>query len=422
MNALRPPLLLAPGRSASLFVTGCRPWAQLLVHPTNVWPKTSDAGWCFSHATERTPNFSSRSSNMNTRTLSKNLYIHGLRGVLASSLFVHHVANSRLTWPDFAGGGLLQFALHALEHGVEIFFGLSGVVIFCSFLGARSLSEFWMNRVTRIFPVLWVTILVIAPLLAARGNLAIDGDQFPLILAANFLALPPIVSVKLIHPAAWSISYEFLFYLCFIVFGITLRFSNRCVALLFTLGFSLICLYLFPRSWMFVGGVAISMGVFAKWRNSLLLSTPTAFLLLACLSWHQSKVLLRTANISASNVGEIASHPLAFCLFLLAFALATCGLAGIFYGRGISAKLMLSEPVQWLGTISFSFYLWQTIVMALIKHIMLRTEMAEYCGNFAQPVFFALSLPPTLIVSHVSQRILEVKAMQLLRRKTMARF
>lgn len=126
--------------------------------------------------------------------MKRNDHIHGLRGSLAFALFIFHVANSGL--PTFSGAGfdLMNHFLLALEYGVELFFGISGIVIVFAFRSSKSISDFLVNRVTRIFPVLWVTVILIAVLsqFDAKHHLQLD----PVMLLANLLALPPILDRK----------------------------------------------------------------------------------------------------------------------------------------------------------------------------------------------------------------------------------
>ncbi|MHB8286435.1 MAG: hypothetical protein ACYDD1_17425, partial [Caulobacteraceae bacterium] len=67
-----------------------------------------------------------------------NPYLHGARGLFASMIVVFHVVNSRLpTYPALSHGWPL-FMARSLEHGVELFFGISGIVIFGALERARS--------------------------------------------------------------------------------------------------------------------------------------------------------------------------------------------------------------------------------------------------------------------------------------------
>ena len=63
--------------------------------------------------------------------------------------------------------------------------------------------------------------------------------------------------------------------------------------------------------------------------------------------------------------------------------------------------------MQWLGTISYSFYLWHPIVMSIAKQALVRTGLAMAAGTGAQMLLFLLALPPSLAVAVASQRLIE---------------
>jgi peptidoglycan/LPS O-acetylase OafA/YrhL len=101
-----------------------------------------------------------------------------------------------------------------------------------------------------------------------------------------------------------------------------------------------------------------------------------------------------------ANLGALA-------IFVFALLCAAIGMTGVYRGRGAFARWLCSRPMQWLGTISFSLYLWQTVTMAIVKGGMARAGLPELLGPWSQLAFFLLSLAPTLIVSHLSQRWIE---------------
>ena len=69
--------------------------------------------------------------------LGRNIHIHGLRGILAFFLFCFHVSNSKL--PTFSGpaADAINTFSQSMEHGVELFFGISGIVIYNAFQTSR---------------------------------------------------------------------------------------------------------------------------------------------------------------------------------------------------------------------------------------------------------------------------------------------
>jgi peptidoglycan/LPS O-acetylase OafA/YrhL len=96
----------------------------------------------------------------------------------------------------------------------------------------------------------------------------------------------------------------------------------------------------------------------------------------------------------------------------------TLALAGIAGGRGpIAAPLLASPPLRWLGTVSYSFYLWHPVVMATVKALMLKAGAPAMLGPWSQLVFGVVSLPGALVVALFSQRWLERDLTRWLRRQ-----
>jgi len=104
-------------------------------------------------------------------------------------------------------------------------------------------------------------------------------------------------------------------------------------------------------------------------------------------------------------------------LAVLGFVSATLGFAGIVGGYGAFGYALRSRPLHYLGTISYSLYLWHPIVMSGVKTTLLYVGIPQAAGIWAQLVFFAVALPPALVVSDASQRILERRLAIWLRRR-----
>ena len=66
-----------------------------------------------------------------------NPYLHGARGLFALMIVVFHVVNSGLPTFGLVSHGWPLLAQRSLEFGVELFFGISGIVIFGALQRAR---------------------------------------------------------------------------------------------------------------------------------------------------------------------------------------------------------------------------------------------------------------------------------------------
>src|SRR4051812_32679218 len=104
-----------------------------------------------------------------TRREAFNRTVHGARGLFAGIVLFYHAVNSGLPswlWLQWAP---LQFVLRMTGYGVELFFCISGFVIVGTLRRAPRPVAFMQDRLIRIYPVLWVTILAIVVLGVASG-------------------------------------------------------------------------------------------------------------------------------------------------------------------------------------------------------------------------------------------------------------
>lgn len=346
-----------------------------------------------------------------------NPYVHGARGLFAAAIFVYHVVNSRLdTWPILQTW-VANFLLRTTEYGVELFFCISGFVIAGTLRRARSPAAFLEDRAIRIYPALWVTILVIWAADVATGTHGFGRSKVlheMLLLPANLVALPGVLPIELLHPAAWSLSYEMTFYAACGAGWWLLSFGGRRI-LYVTVSFAALLLASFPRALFLLSGVIIAEGWLEGRRFKALSRWPIAFLMLFLVSWRGIEELSFPQHIMTTTLFAWAGDwrlPLA----VLAFSLATVSFSGIVNGAGVFGRFLGTSPLQYLGTISYSFYLWHPIVMGMVKMAMLRTGIAALAGHGAQALFFALALLPSLVVSHFSQRVFERSAATWLRK------
>lgn len=353
-------------------------------------------------------------NNLSQGIMKRNIYIHGLRGFLATSLFFYHVVQSKL--PSFQNpfADSITYMANSLEYGVELFFGISGIVIIFAFQKNRSPFRFLLDRSIRIFPVLWLTIAIIFSLSQLDARRAIPFDA--LNVTYNVLALNVLFPTKLIHPSAWSIGYEFTFYGILAIFSIIISRAHRGIALLFAVLCAVFLIAHNIRALPFIIGIAIafhSMKCEVSTKDKLALFPSGFFIFLSLLFWHNAYSIMP----SRSGMDFLNNHK-ALLFYVAATISAALGLFGVYQGRGTFSKILTTPLFQWLGTISFSFYLWQTVVMALVKAAMLKGGVAAAVGVWSQLVFALLALPPTLVVSHLSQIYIESKFSTWLHRKT----
>jgi peptidoglycan/LPS O-acetylase OafA/YrhL len=94
--------------------------------------------------------------------------------------------------------------------GVEIFFGISGFVIFMTLRNTRTATDFIVSRFARLFPAYWAAIIVTTGVvhLCNAGYLHISAGA----VAVNFTMLQGHLTVDHADGAYWSLSVELGFY------------------------------------------------------------------------------------------------------------------------------------------------------------------------------------------------------------------
>lgn len=331
--------------------------------------------------------------------------VHGARGLFSSLVFLFHVSNSRLMTFSLTQSGVAYEAFRTTEYGVELFFCISGLVIAGSLASRASVAAFLRDRAIRILPVLWTTFAVIVPLGWLSHKTGSDFAPATLLwlLPANMLVLPGALPLPDIHGAAWSLSYEWVFYLaCALAWWLGRRHGPRAAgAVMAPVAAALVCVY--PRGLFFLSGVLV---LWAGARLPLALRRhPVAWIALFLAAWNAVQ------RASAENITHYTLYDWAgdsrLPLALLAFAAATIGFAGLAGGHGVLGSLLRTRLLQWLGTISYSFYLWHPIVMSMAKQALVRTGLAVAAGSGAQLLLFLVALPPSLAVAVASQRLIE---------------
>jgi peptidoglycan/LPS O-acetylase OafA/YrhL len=342
-----------------------------------------------------------------------NPYLHGARGLFASMIVLFHVVNSRLpTFPALSHGWPL-FGVRSLEHGVELFFGISGIVIFGALERARNPLLFATERATRIYPVLWVTILTIVGLSGLTGY---EGRGLPslTVLGANFLALPPLLPGPLIHPAAWSLSYELAFYFfCAVAWALRRRVGWWAAAIIVPAAAILVSLHIRVLLMPVGMGVAFLLARAPKLARA---SVSPGICLLVFLTTWEAVCQAGGGDLINASLGTL-SHGFTPALMLVATLAAILTFAGILEGKGIFCAVLRSRPMQFLGTVSYSLYLWHPILMSIIKHFMYKFSLPAHLGSSSQLVLLILCLPPSLGLAWVSQRVLEKRVTFWLRQR-----
>ncbi|MEP7357911.1 MAG: acyltransferase, partial [Anaerolineales bacterium] len=145
------------------------------------------------------------------------------RGVAALLVVLYHatVYSQEQLGYTFLGGAFL------FGHtGVDFFFVLSGFIIYYvhrNDIGQPGqLRSYALKRLLRVFPVYWIVTGIKLALIIVVPTLAKSYERDPWVILKSFLLLPQ-VNLPLIG-AAWTLTFELLFY---IFFGLAILLPRR---------------------------------------------------------------------------------------------------------------------------------------------------------------------------------------------------
>lgn len=347
-----------------------------------------------------------------------NASLNGYRGFCALLVFGFHLGSAGVvTLPHGSrvGDGVAELWI-SLAYGVEMFFMISGFVILGSLLRHATLRGFLQDRFVRIYSawipaLIAVTAVCVVLRMKMFAEATIPGGLG--IFFGNVFLLPPLLPLPLVHQGSWSLSYEWVFYLL-AVLGVLLmrRRSSRSwpIAAWIALSTGFVCLY--PRSLFFLTGVIVFCGQDWFRRHTRWLKWPLASLLVFLVAWRLTgadKASLGHTLFTWIGSGQWLAAGVAFIASLHLFASVTLEASRQF-------AFLRSRVFQFLGTISYSFYLWHALIMSATKRIAAGYLVPHY-GVAAGFLFFLVSsLALGILVSWASWSLFEVRLARRLRR------
>ncbi|WP_406107513.1 acyltransferase family protein [Micromonospora globbae] len=156
--------------------------------------------------------------------------VDGLRLISALMVVLYHLLHGEgvrdRAWgapTDQLFPGLVDVAAYGWL-GVEMFFLISGFVICMSSWG-RSLGEFAVARVVRLYPAYWFAVVVTTTVLALFPVFATHLDWTHVLV--NMTMLQSLMGVPDVEQAYWTLPVELLFYVLFalvvVARGVTVR-------------------------------------------------------------------------------------------------------------------------------------------------------------------------------------------------------
>jgi len=354
----------------------------------------------------------------------RNPQLDGLRAFAAVAVAVYHSVLqldpsqiqrilSRDIWNIPAGYGTVDKVVLSLWNGqtaVAVFFVLSGAVLF-STLQQRKLRplissiDFTVKRILRIYPALFVCLIIYTLVVLAMGDRAsvsqfwqnallidnpIQGESWT--LQVEMLAIPLILVSFVSWRAAGAAGIVAVYVCTWLLFRIPwlapLFGHPRTYTLCFVLGF------LIPTS---AGSRIAARFPSGAWPLLLI-------------------VLLGARHLIPTRIHSINTD-----LFSLGLLFVSAGLlvAILYYENAGSLGAFLQRPFAvYLGRASYSFYLYNVIFIRILSVVLLR-----YTSAREHPVEWGIALSIAVIaltipVAHLSERFIENPGVMLGRRIT----
>lgn len=322
------------------------------------------------------------------------LAMEGLRAFAVLLVFLQHYSVQLITY--FTPSGFLRDAAVAIRSygnvGVELFFVLSGYLIYGALIRRPSFVKFMRRRMQRIYPAYLVVLgcCVAVELLMGTGPIPHEAWPATAYLFANLLLLPGLFPIDPVFTVAWTLSYEMFFYFAVSALVVTAH-LDRCsrtvrVGVILFLAMLLLTTaaagvpYTPYRMLPFFAGMLLFEVGDLKTTQAL-----TALGLLAPFTAFLAKPVLHLPVFDSYLAAELLYTT---TFFLLCFACFRTG--------NMAYRLFSWAPLRWLGNISYSYYL--THGFAVTACMVLAAKFTSHLTmSFAVPVFAATLLPSTIL-------------------------
>ncbi len=285
--------------------------------------------------------------------------------------------------------------------GVSFFFILSGFVLAHSYkkkIETQTVSKrkFWIARFARIYPLHFLTLIIITPYILVTSGFSVIKFITNLFLIQSFIPIQDFFYS--FNSPSWSISDEMFFYLLFpfyiIIFNkyTWIKYLFPCIILFF--------FYIIP----------VSHHKFFFYINPVLRSFDFILGILLCFSFHNQRFKKLFNTYLLASIVEFSCIILFLVFFIfhnfihrslrfsIYYWIPMCFIIYTFaYQKGIISKILSNKWLVLLGEISFAFYMFHYVVILYtvwIKEI--------YFKNISDFIVVIFIFTLTLIISYLS--------------------
>ncbi|MEO6393652.1 MAG: acyltransferase [Pyrinomonadaceae bacterium] len=349
-------------------------------------------------------------------TASRNLPMEGLRGfAVLLVFFVHYDALFKFLVDPASTSHAISAFLWSIGHsGVDLFFVLSGYLIYGSITKkARPYSTFMRRRIERIYPTflaVFAVYLAMSLLFPGKSKLPAETGAAVWYVIQNILLLPGLFNIEPIITVAWSLSYEFFYYLLIpILVGVAAmrRWAPSWRVVFFlalAAAFTAACIagwISHIRLIMFISGILLFEAKHSfgwgreRSRRVEVLVVITTVLTFPLIYGLWSRPGIFTFWPTDLRTGEIARIVVLFFSFF-AFTLVS------FNPSSLLGRMFTWTPIRWLGNMSYSYYLIHGLTLNGLSIV----AVAKLGGRGHSPLLFWVGMPLTFVVTLISSAVL----------------
>ena len=340
------------------------------------------------------------------------LTMEGARGIAVALVFLVHYRAAFVGW---VGRGTVtetvtQFLWTIGHAGVDLFFVLSGYLIYGAVLKpGLDYTKFMGRRVQRIYPtflVVFALYIALSFAFPSQSKLPANALDAAVLILQNLLLLPGIFPIEAIVSVAWSLSYEFFYYLTLplLVLALGLRRWQPKQRVIF---FSVVSV-LFVASWFLLAPKAprLLMFVAGILLYELVHSLNFAPRISAAFEWFA--IALTLAAFAAIAYVETIPQTGEMLRLIVSFVAFGTLVFACFRAEGPLYRVFAWTPLRWLGNMSYSYYLIHALTInasAMVLGKVLPESMTGpglYWLMFV-PVFVATLITSTLLFALVEK-------------------
>lgn len=321
--------------------------------------------------------------------------VQGLRGLAAFSVLLEHIYQMSVHGGFFLGADRwFELLMGTFGNGVALFFIISGFVIPASLVRHGDVKRFLVDRLLRIMPLfvgVHLLVFVVGPFIGYKWLRDVGLVHYLVLFLSNLTFTAPMLGLPLAQQNAWSLTYEWVFYLFTAVAWLVAtrtRHPRPALVLLAVLAVA-ICVQL-TICWFFVIGMlfawlrpAVRIG-----RTLEFLAVPTSFAVF---------------YYCAQYVGDYAAIPPAILIFCV-----------VLQEGSVTSNLLRSRAMQFLGLISYSLYLVHPVAMYPLQILGARLVLHGFSPHLLFPAFALVAIPLSLATAALAHRVLEVEVRRLL--------